>query len=797
MPALWLSIAFLLGIVFSNTLNFPILVWQLSSALAFIITITGGFLRSKTLKTRISENDSDDLPTLRTDFLFLCLMSALFFFLGGIRHQLSIPHFSPEDLAYWNDHEEPVSISGMVYEPQEEHEGYTKLYVKAETILIEGGPTRMVEGKFVVNVSDLEDWGYGDRIIVQGYLVTPSVYDTFSYQDYLARSGIYSSVSSAKAELVEKYTGNFFLAGLYKLKGEVLGLIEVLYPNPEASLMSGILTGVETGIPEEVKAAFQRTGTSHIIAISGFNIAIVAGIVIQLSGRLFGRRRGMLLAIGVILTYTIFVGADAAVVRAAIMACLGLVAKQLGRRQFALNSLALTGLGMALFNPLILWDAGFQLSFAATAGIILYTDGITNWFVIQVRRRWDQGWVDNLAEPVSEYFSTTVAAQLVTLPILLYHFQRFSLISFPANLLILPIQPPIMILGGISVIVGLIWLPLGRILALFCWPFIAYSIRVVEFSDHFSRGLAFGGSFDLVFVIVYYGTLLGITVFWKKIWEFKEKLKPFAMASGLLSVLLLVWQMVLHSPDGNLHLILMKAGDGEAILIQSPGGRYLLINGGESQGELTDQLGRWLPLNHRQLDWVVVGGVKDVQLKALEGTLEQYPAQNALWSGSSSLSETTYSLFQSLIDTHIPVTQTREGHVLKLGDGATMNAISCGESGCSWLLEWENFSAWLPTGLNYEEVIALEKFANLQNIDVVLLAQNGYGPLNPEMLFNEMEPQLFLLSISSTNRTGLPSEEVLQYTQGTTLLRTDQQGWINVGTNGESLWVSTEKGQTE
>ena len=163
--------------------------------------------------------------------------------------------------------------------------------------------------------------------------------------------------------------------------------------------MAGILLGVETGIPRPVQEAFKDTGTSHIIAISGFNITILSGMLATGFGRWLGPRGGGVAAGVGITAYTILVGADAAVVRAAIMGGLSLFARQVGRRQAGLNSLAFCAAMMALFTPKILWDVGFQLSFAATLGLVLYADPLTGAFIRWSTRFLPEAMANRLAGP--------------------------------------------------------------------------------------------------------------------------------------------------------------------------------------------------------------------------------------------------------------------------------------------------------------------------------------------------------------------------------------------------------------
>ena len=207
----------------------------------------------------------------------------------------------------------------------------------------------------------------------RGKLLTPTEDESFSYRDYLARSGVYSYMAYPRTDRLERGEGNPLLAGVYAFHERGVETLYRIFPDPEASLMAGILLGEPQGIPAEVQANFRATGASHIIAISGLNITLVAGLFTTAFSRWLGRRRGSHGGNSDGL-YVLLVGASAAVVRAALLGWLTLFARQVGRRQNGLNSLAFAGALMALQNPLVLWDGGFLLSFSATVGLMLYAE---------------------------------------------------------------------------------------------------------------------------------------------------------------------------------------------------------------------------------------------------------------------------------------------------------------------------------------------------------------------------------------------------------------------------------------
>ncbi|UCF27220.1 MAG: ComEC/Rec2 family competence protein, partial [Chloroflexota bacterium] len=401
---------------------------------------------------------------------------------------------SPEFIAYYNDAGQETRVMGTIIKPPDVQDNKVVFRVGVEGIQPYGETMfNPVRGVMLARVSNTEDWKYGDRIMLRGDLETPPEFEDFSYRAYLAQQGVYSYMSNARIYRTSSGGGNFILRAIYAYKTHALDTLYRLWPDPEASLLAGILLGVESGIPEDVDQAFRDTGTSHIIVISGFNITIIAGLLVGVFSRLFGGgqsgvRRAAVIALIGIAAYTILVGADAAVVRAAIMGGTAVFASLVGRRQDGLNTLAVVAGLMAAFNPQVLWNIGFQLSFAATLGLVLYAEPLKAAFEKLASRRVTVETAQKLSRPVGEYFLFTLAAQVLVLPIIIYYFQRFSISSLIANPLILPAQPPVMILGGLALLAGTVYYPLGQLLAWIAWPFVAYTIRIVEFLAGFPGG---------------------------------------------------------------------------------------------------------------------------------------------------------------------------------------------------------------------------------------------------------------------------------------------------------------------
>ena len=529
-------------------------------------------------------------------------------------------------------------------------------------------------------------------------------------------------------------------------------------------------------------------------------MSIIAAIFVTFFSRFLGPRRGAALAILGIVTYTILVGGGAAVIRAAIMGSLALFARQVGRRQFALNTLLVVALLMCLWNPLYIWDVGFQLSFFATLGLILYAEPFSRFANGLITRYFPSSTGEKAAQLFSEFVLLTLAAQVTTLPIMAYHFQRLSLVSFLANPFILPVQPAVMILGGLAVLLSLIWFPLGQIAAWVAWPFVVYTIRMVEIFNRMPHGTLVLGDLSIWFVIFFYLVLFAVTFGGSRLREAAGSLKGRASAVGIgggllfLSLaLLLIWRAAASIPDQLLHVTFLDVGSADAVLIKTPTGEHVLINGGPSVTTLADELGRRLPAFNRRLDWLVVAATEEEDVAALPRVIERYPPDAVLWSGNRQASFSSRVLNEYITLREILVTEAQPEQVLDLGNGATLEVLSTGPRGAVLLIEWNKFRALLPVGMSFEALDELRDGAEIGPVSVLSLADAGYSPSNPPEWITNLNPELVLLNVSAADENGMPDGEVLELVEDYQLLRTDRNGWVEVITDGSQMWVNVER----
>jgi competence protein ComEC len=785
LPLMWGSLVFLAGIVLAKQVSLHSLVWVTLVIISIFLVIL-----SQILAPRLPES----FPL--HPFAFI-LLSA--FCLGALRYQMSVPSFDAFHIAFYNDRDYDLLITGTLTEPPDYRDNYTNLRLEVSKVDTGDGDLP-VHGLLLARVSDNQVFHYGDVLRLRGKLKTPPENEDFSYRDYLAAENIHSYMTSAEVTILPERGGNPISAALYAFKEKSLANIYRLFPDPESSLLAGILLGVDTGLTQELQQAFKNTGTAHIIAISGFNISIIAGLFVTFFSKFLGPRRGAVLAVFGIVFYTILVGGDAAVVRAAIMGTFALFAKEVGRRQAALNTLLTVALLMCLVNPLYLWDVGFQLSFFATLGLILYAEPFSQAANRIITKYFPTSTGEKFTELFSEFVLLTLAAQVTTIPIMAYHFQRISLVSFIANPFILPAQPAVMILGGIAVLLGLVWFPLGQLAGWIAWPFVVYTIRLVELFNRIPHGTIFLGKMSVWIVVVMYIVLFSVTFGWDRSKEWFQTMKrdQIKVPAGiglvvLVLALLLVWRAAAAIPDHRLHVTFLDVGSADGVLIQTPTGKHVLINGGPSVTTLSDELGRRLPTFNRKLDWLVVAATDEDQVAALPRIVERYPPEAVLWSGNIQASFSAGVLNEYLSVSDIQVVNAEPGQTLDLGDGATLRVLTVVPRGSILLIEWKNFRVLLPIGMNFEALEELHNGESVGPVNVLSLADSGYAVSNPPEWITNLNPELVLLSVSAADENGMPDSNVLEEVKDYDLLRTDKNGWVEITTDGTEMWVNVER----
>ena len=782
-PFFWLSVVYIVGVLLADLFNFPVWVWLLGLALSLSAWGLSCWLPGTmgiTHRLRALTHSDQRLPRV---------LLAVIFFAGGWRFAAIQSSMTNQSVAYFNDRG-MVQLTGLVIQPPDIRDSHTNLIIKVDSLLPLGETPENfdpadVSGKVLLQVSTSRDWAYGDRLQVTGKLSEPDDSGDFSYKNYLANKGIYSIMSYARIESVDPNHGEPIRSFIYRLRQNSFDTLQEIFPSPEADLLSGILLGRDQGISRELQNAFRVTGMTHIIAISGFNITILAGLFSNIFTRLLGHRSGALAAVIAISCYTLMVGADAAVVRAAIIGTLGVLGSLFGRRQNGLNSLGIAVLGMLLFDPRFLWDIGFQLSVAATMGLILYTPPMELWFVRTASKWISEEKAKTWVGPISEIFLVTLAAQLMTLPIMAYHFGEVSWLALIANPIILPPQSLVMILGGLALLAGLVIPGLGIIAAALALPFTRYTIRMVSLISQFPGAELRLPTFNAFWLVIFYALLFFLTVVPvdKRRGVINKAFSPGTAILFLTGAVFLVWNIVMTQPDGNLHVSMVD--DEGSIIIQTPDGKILVIGGGASPSHLNQVLGELFPYGKKRLDAMIIASTAREDIMALTGSIDKYVPDMIFSTISPDANQTTRTVFKKLVDQNVPITNVQAGQKLDLGTGIVIEIIALEERGAVLWLTWENFSALIPAGR-----VGTSSLRPPFGPDVLLLPDNIKADELSLEVINRWSPSVILLPLKESDLPFQGQHEILVLLEDYPVISTLDHSWMRITTDGDKLWVA-------
>ena len=350
-------------------------------------------------------------------------------------------------------------------------------------------------GNILVKLQPYPSFDYGDLINFKGAIKRP---EQVSYANYLAKEGIFGTIAFPQTELIAKNQGWVIKSFLFKLKEKIVLNFQKVLPVEKSAFLAGITLGERTEFSQEFKEAMAKSGTTHLVALSGYNITIIVLAMFALFNYFLSRRLTFILTVLAIFGFVLMAGAEASVVRAAIMGFIALLASQVSRLYSVRNAIVLAAFFMVLINPKVLYfDTGFQLSFVALLGIIYLMPAIQKFFKVNPQPRFLS---------LKENFLTTLSVQLAVAPILIINFSNFSLISLLANILILSAIPLTMSLGFILGFLGFLSFYFSLVFAFFLNLFLSYEVFIIKLFGAFNV-LRFG-EMSVPAVFLYYALLV-------------------------------------------------------------------------------------------------------------------------------------------------------------------------------------------------------------------------------------------------------------------------------------------------
>jgi competence protein ComEC len=774
MRLVWLALGWVAGIVLAHSVNL-----DASFAIYAALVSLGALLIAWGSRWR---------------WAYLALLAAC---LGAWRVAI-LPDYAPIS-AY---HQQGgIALTGRVASPPDARDAGQQFILEVESLF--DGQERAMTGRVLAQVALTEDVRLGQRVRVGGFLYPPGQSDRFSYADYLARQGVSSVLPNAWLEVLDAQAPPSLQGWLAELRQGAQATITRALPDPLAALLVGILLGNERLIDPALDDAFARVGAAHIVAISGFNMMLVAGVTQRLLQQITGRAGlSALMAIVFVLLYTLLVGGSAAVWRAALMASLLIVAPLLGRRTFLPASLAFVVLLLSLENPLVLWDLGFQLSLAAILGIVTLAEPLSAGLRRLLRRVLPPRWAERAAAWLNEPIAVSLAAQALTAPLIALSFERLSLVSLPVNLLVLPVQPYILILGGVAVLLAPLLAPLAQLMLWGVGLLLAWTIQVVRaFAALPWADVAWSPApWGVTALFALFGGWIIMNAIEPQAWRrWLSFVQRRALVVSVVSSAALVGALLLAAglarPDGLLHVWLLDVGHSNAVLIQSPQGAHILVDGGRYPSRLLTSLGDRLPFNKDHLDMLILTQPDEQDQAALPALLARYRVGLALTHRQFNISARQQAIVEGLGDA--PLVPVWAGYRAELSDGLTLEILhpqlepigeDLGDETLIVRLRYGEASILLLGDASKKAQAAVLQAGLAPSAQVVQLARHaGRDSLDVDF-WALTSAQLAAVQIDPANRLGDPHPGTLALIGETPLLRTDQRATIHLWTDGRTLW---------
>ena len=670
-----------------------------------------------------------------------------------------------------------------------------------------------------------EQYAYGDQILVKGAPELPKAPGNpgeFNYRRYLEAKGIQLVVKSWQGVRIQKIgigSINPLVDICLRVKHRLMAVLAATMSPRHSGLMGGILFGSCGLIDAQSRNDFALTGVVHILSVSGYHVVLLVSFCLFVGNSLRLNRTAVnIMTVTVTGIYTIMSGASPPAVRALLMVWILLLARNTRHKYHWPSALSLAALLILLFSPVTLFNAGFQLSFLATWGI-LYLVPVVKCLLLRgfgLLAGWfpsDQGVWSEVGQAVAVSF----AAQFAVLPLTSYYFNYFSLVSLPANLVIVPLISLCMLLGGCAAILGIIWLPLAEVIN----TSNGLILEAVLTLAHYLAGLPYAivpvkqpnflgiACFYLVLVAIIESiTKPEITLRVRRLWALhRSKTVPVVLAV----VTVVLWQGIVFAGAGSLEITFLDVGQGDAAIFGCPGGRTVILDTGGLQGGGQSSYNPGekvvLPFLRRKgidkIDLLILSHIHADHIQGAEALLGKVPVDMIVVNDQFAKSPEGNSLVNSFRAKGTQIRIITEGDCIIVEENITLeNLISQGEtaSGDSnddslvMRLSYGEFHV-LFTGDAGETVLkAISGAAAPVHAEIVKVPHHGSKNSWDEQFYRTVDPQLAIISVGP-NWFGHPSAQVLAGLSGLGIpaYRTDNDGAITVRSKGHGYQIETSK----
>lgn len=716
----------------------------------------------------------------------LALLGALFAYAGAARFEPWFTRAAP-DVARYSGQE--VTLEGMIASEPDPSQTAVAYTVRVDAV-DDGAGLVPSGGKVLIRLGEYAEHWPGEHVRVRGELEEPASEGEYAYyRGYLARQDIVAAMLFPQVEVTMPAPTWGWRHRLARARLALEDALQRALPEPAAALGGGIAFGRDDTLAEDLKDDFRTTGLAHIVAVSGSNVSMVTALVFFLAIRFMRRQWAAVPAAVTLVAYVAIAGLDWSVIRAGLMAAVLLGGLWAGRPQSSLAALGAATVAMTLVTPSAALDVGFQLSFAATAGLIVFGPWIAFGLGQLLRSARAEAFVPGSAVQV---VALSISATIATLPIVWINFERVSLIGVVLNVIVEPLFLPAFWLSLLTAVTGAVWDPAGWAIGLAAYYPLAFITWLAETGAEVPGaavplGRGSGGRALLVYVLA---AIPGWLAF-RHLVPVEPRAAPSARAravhrgllatgAGAVVAVVLPVSLLPAAGPGALRIDVLDVGQGDAILLTTPHGHQVLVDGGPSGIELARQAGASMPHWDHTIDTVVLTHADIDHLSGLIEAGRRFRIGEVVAAREGGTSD-AYTLWRSEA---APVRQVAAGDHWEL-DGVRFDVLwpaadgevaSTNDASVVLLVTYEGRTALL-TGDIEGDVQRVLMSDGLGQADLLKVPHHGSKTSDPAF-FARVAPVAAVISAGADNRFGHPHEETLAALAGTPVFRTDRDGRV-------------------
>jgi competence protein ComEC len=691
-----------------------------------------------------------------------------------------------------------VLIKGYIDSAPDIKESGITYILKVEEIEARGETdgTKKIQGKIKLSMQQGDTPAlleYGREIMVSGKLNLPKGKTNprgFDYRSYLCHSGVSATLFAAERNIQpqDNVKGNLMVkAGLF-IRDRIVRVINRSLPPQQAGLLNGMLIGYREGLTEEVEDMFSRSGLTHIMAVSGANIAFIMLPLVFIFKKLrFKKTFSNILIIGILIMFTFVTGFEPSVLRAVIMAVVVLVGQIIMRETEIYTSIAFAAVALLLYNPGSLFSIGFQLSFAATISLVLFYKNIKNMIDFSF-----------IPEFIVDVLASTLAAQVGVLPVTVFYFNKISIVSILSNLIVLPVLEFITILGALMAVFGQVHIGLSILLGYCNNALLSFVLFATKVTAEVPYSVVTVSTPSIIFIILYYIAVIYF-LWYKPKHKVKLHFKYYALTGALIVALIMI---NLFLPKG-MEVVFLDVGQGDCAFIKTQGGKTVLIDGGPDYAGENTVVPFLLDYGISKLDLVVLTHGHDDHAKGVIPVFEYFAVDNVVMPDTV-LEERLIDVYEIAQKMNIPLEGCEKGDVIKLDqktyievlhpkEGSYIEESSQNNNSLVLMLCYGDVKILFTGDIEKEAEELLLKDMTELDADVLKVAHHGSSTSSTEEFIVGVEPAVAVISVGSNN-FGHPSDEVLTLFESKNIevVRTDQHGAIVLKTRGEDIKLNTE-----